>query len=112
MSDTQIPEWDLGDRLAKARRWAGLEQEDLAEDFGLTRQAISKYERGVSVPKLVVIKQWALRTKAPLEWLLDQPAAVTDPEPPKPKGRRPRGREQKAPLRSRCFADLALELAG
>ena len=68
----QVPEWSLADRLVKARRWAGLEQEDLAADFGMTHQAISKYERGLSVPKLVVIKQWAARTNVSLEWLLDK----------------------------------------
>jgi transcriptional regulator with XRE-family HTH domain len=95
MSDTApAPKWDLADRLAKARRWAGLEQEDLAEDFGMTHQAISKYERGLSIPKLVVIKQWALRTKVPVEWLLEDDAVPKNPDPPEPepKGKRPRKR--------------------
>ena len=42
----------------------------------MTHQAISKYERGLSVPKLVVIKQWAACTKVPLEWFLED-----EPEP-------------------------------
>lgn len=82
MSDTAVvPEWSLADRLIKARRWAGLEQEDLAADFGMTRQAISKWERGISVPRLVVIKQWAARCGVSLEWLLGQPVPSSSPPP-------------------------------
>ena len=38
----------FGDNLAKARKKAGLSQEELAEKMGLTRQTISKWETGVS----------------------------------------------------------------
>jgi transcriptional regulator with XRE-family HTH domain len=82
MSDTAVvPEWSLADRLIKARRWAGLEQEDLAADFGMTRQAISKWERGTSIPRLVVIKQWAARTNVSLDWLLGEPVPTSGPPP-------------------------------
>jgi transcriptional regulator with XRE-family HTH domain len=67
-----VPEWSLGDRLAKARRFAGLEQSDLADEWGLSSQVISKYERDKSVPKRVIIKAWALKTGVPLSWLLDE----------------------------------------
>jgi transcriptional regulator with XRE-family HTH domain len=47
----------------------------------MTRQAISKWERGLSVPRLVVIKQWAARTNVSLEWLLGDMAPSSSPPP-------------------------------
>ncbi len=43
---------DISDRLAKLRRDNGLNQEELAEKLGVSRQAISKWERGESAPDL------------------------------------------------------------
>ena len=40
----------FGDNLSKSRKKAGLSQEELAEKMGLTRQTISKWETGASVP--------------------------------------------------------------
>ena len=40
----------FGDNLSKSRKKAGLSQEELAEKMGITRQTISKWETGASVP--------------------------------------------------------------
>lgn len=39
---------DFGPRIAALRRQAGLSQEALAEKVGVSRQAIGKWESGVS----------------------------------------------------------------
>lgn len=39
---------DLCERLKKARENAGLSQQEVADLLGITRQSISKWERGVS----------------------------------------------------------------
>ena len=39
---------ELKDRIAAARKLAGLTQEQLGELLGVTRQAVSKWESGVS----------------------------------------------------------------
>jgi transcriptional regulator with XRE-family HTH domain len=65
----RIPVWTLGDRLRKARQDAGLEQRDLAEAMGLSPSTIGTYEKGVTPPKLLVLKAWALATGVPVEWL-------------------------------------------
>ena len=64
-----VPEWTLADRLVKARRWAGLEQEELAEKAGIARSSMSKYENGHSVPRRPVLISWALATGVSLAWL-------------------------------------------
>ena len=40
----------LGQRLQKARKESGLSQEELADQLGVSRQAVSKWENGISDP--------------------------------------------------------------
>ena len=55
MADTSLA--DFGSRLRTARKMAGLSLEDLSEKIGgaVTRQAISKYERGRMLPSPEVL---------------------------------------------------------
>ena len=64
-----VPEWTLADRLVKARKWAGLEQEELAEKADIARSSLSKYENGHAVPRRPVLISWALATGVSLAWL-------------------------------------------
>lgn len=43
---------EIANRLVKLRKEKGLSQEELAEKLGLSRQAISKWERGESSPDM------------------------------------------------------------
>ena len=38
----------LGERISQARKRAGLSQEQLGEQLGVSRQAVSKWESGLS----------------------------------------------------------------
>ena len=69
VSEGQIPEWELPDRLVKSRKSAKVSQHQMAEHLGITRQAISRYEKGTTVPKLAILRVWALRCGVPLRWL-------------------------------------------
>ena len=40
----------LGERIALARKKAGLSQEQLGDQLGVSRQAVSKWESGAAVP--------------------------------------------------------------
>ena len=42
----------LSERIYQFRRNSGLSQEQLAEKIGVSRQAISKWESGISTPEL------------------------------------------------------------
>ena len=62
--------FDLGDRLDKAMRVAGLGIDDMAEALGVSRNTIGNYRSGRTHPSKLQVKEWAVRTGAPLEWLL------------------------------------------
>lgn len=63
----------MGDRLAKARRYAGIDQADMARRLHLNRNTIGNYEndrtgpRGVPYPVLVA---WAAECGVTVAWLL------------------------------------------
>lgn len=64
-----VPEWTLGDRLRKARTWAGLTTEELAEDLDVTSRTVTNYETDHTRPRRPVVALWALRTGVAFEWL-------------------------------------------
>ncbi|HXI18753.1 MAG TPA: helix-turn-helix transcriptional regulator [Chloroflexota bacterium] len=66
-----IPTFTQADRLRKAREVAHLDQVDLADEIGISRQTVSNYETGSSHPRKIVLKAWALASGVPLEWLMD-----------------------------------------
>lgn len=78
MSDTTTLEWTLGDRLAKARRHAKLEQDDLAERIGVSRALISQWENDRSEPRYSALRIWAAACDAPLQWLMGDSASVQE----------------------------------
>jgi transcriptional regulator with XRE-family HTH domain len=48
--DSQVPAEPTGTRIAKRRHVLGLSQEELAERVGVTRDAVSAWERGKHFP--------------------------------------------------------------
>ena len=63
--------WTLGDRLRKARDAAGLNQDQLADELGISRRSITNYERGQATPIRSILIVWAMRCGVPFEWLAD-----------------------------------------
>lgn len=64
----------LSEKLYTLRKKSGLSQEQLAEHLGVSRQAISKWESGQSVPesdKLIIISNYF---KVSLDYLLKEDA--------------------------------------
>ena len=57
-------------RLRIAREEAGLDQGDLADRMGVSRNTVSNTESGKSTPQRVVINAWALATGCPVNWLI------------------------------------------
>lgn len=75
MSDTTIPTWTLGDRLAKARDDAGISQLEMSRRLNVARNTVSNWENDhVAVTKATMIA-YASITRAPLWWI-----EGTDPE--------------------------------
>ena len=64
-----IPSLTLGQRLRIAREYLGVEQQELAEIMGTSRQTVSAVERGVNQPRQLLIRAWAMATGVDREWL-------------------------------------------
>lgn len=74
---TNTPEFTLGDRLRKAREWAGLTQQELADEMGVSRKTIVNYEHGATRASKLVLRAWSLTTKVPIEWLRGEDALTS-----------------------------------
>jgi transcriptional regulator with XRE-family HTH domain len=64
-----IPTLTIGQRLRVAREYAGLEQSDIAAEFGISRGSISAFERGITPPRRVFLRAWAEITGVDSHWL-------------------------------------------
>lgn len=64
---------DLSGKIAEARKRKGLTQEQLAEKLYVTRQAVSRWERGEVVPGIDMLKLIAVVLDEPIVHLLDMP---------------------------------------
>lgn len=64
--------WTFGDRLRKARRAAGLSQQQLADAIGVKVQRLSNWEAGINEPRGLVDTAQAIEdaTTVPASWLL------------------------------------------
>ena len=73
----------LGKKLAQIRRHLGLSQDGLVRALGLsaklTRNDISKYERGVREPSLSVLLKYARASKVSVESIIDDDSDLPDP---------------------------------
>ena len=82
----RIPKFDLNDRLRKARETADLDQTQLAELIGVSRNSVSAAERGASKPRKPVLIAWAFATRVPFEWLVTGSTNNETPDPDGPGG--------------------------
>lgn len=60
----------INENIRQLRRDAGMTQEQLAEQLGVTRQTISKWENGSSVPDADVVSKMASLLDVPVNELL------------------------------------------
>lgn len=88
MAQTIVPVWTLSDRLVKARHWAGMTQEEMADDLGMHRKTLIRHERSENPPKSFILAYSAV-TGVPVAWLL----GIDDDEPD---------------VRSRCFSSAGI----
>ena len=59
----------FGVRLRQIREKMGLSQEEFGSIFGITKQAISRYERSERSPKLTVAVEFANKLNVSLSYL-------------------------------------------
>lgn len=73
-----IFEFDLADRMRKALRVSGWSVQDISAQLGVSRNTVSSWLNGRSVPSEEQLTVWAAYTRAPPEWL----QRGTPPAPP------------------------------
>ena len=86
----------LSDKIYTLRRKSGLSQEQLAEKIGVSRQAVSKWEGGLSTPELDKLKALSECFHVTLDELTGEqdpgaPSDGTAPQPDKPDSTEPGG---------------------
>ena len=75
----------LAEKLLALRTEKGLSQEDLAEQLGVSRQSVSKWETGQSVPDLDKIIKLADLFGVTVDELVREGKRPQPPQPPEPK---------------------------
>lgn len=65
-----LPVWTIGDRLVKARQFAGLSQTQMAQQLRIGRRSIVRYEASNDPPRSIVISYSAI-TAVPIWWFDD-----------------------------------------
>ena len=69
----------FADRLRMSRKEKGYSQEQLAEDLGVSRQSITKWETGTAYPKIKKLLLLSIRLEKSLDWLLfDEESELED----------------------------------
>lgn len=62
----------VGENLSALRKYAGLTQTDVANKFNYSDKAVSKWEKGESLPNIEVLKQLANFYKVSLDYLTEE----------------------------------------
>ena len=70
----------FGEKLTRLRKREGLSQESLAENLGVSRQAVSRWEQGTALPDAAKLLPCARLFRVSVEWLLDETRDMTDGE--------------------------------
>lgn len=62
-------QFGLADRLAKSLHVAGMTNLDMAKVLEVSPNTVSNYINGNTQPRKLYLREWALKTGVPLEWL-------------------------------------------
>ena len=63
---------EFGRRLASLRHQSGKKQRELADELGLTPQAVSKWERGLSCPDILILDELSSSLGVPISALFEK----------------------------------------
>lgn len=75
-----MPGFTLQDRLRKAREYAGLDQQQLADRMGVSRGTVGNAEHGKVKVRAITIRAWALACGVDATWL--EHGTTPPPRPP------------------------------
>lgn len=69
---------NIGERIRNIREAKGFNQKDIANELGITVQAISQYETGVRIPRMLILKGIARTLNVSLNDLLEEKTEKTE----------------------------------
>lgn len=72
---------DIHDRMRKALRVSDVSVQEVAEAVGINRNAVSAWLNGRSKPNDIQLKKFAMRTGAPIKWLVEGEISESAPNP-------------------------------
>jgi transcriptional regulator with XRE-family HTH domain len=75
---TTEPATPLGEAIRRLRRERNLSQQDLADKLGMTNNAVSQFERGVTVPGVYTLIELAAALDVTYGVLFDEPLALAE----------------------------------
>lgn len=64
-----VPQFEISDRVRKAREYSGMTQGRLAESVGMSRTTLARIEQGLSTPRRPALIALAMATGVDLTWL-------------------------------------------
>ncbi len=71
----------LSEKICYCRKKEGLSQEALAEQIGVSRQAVSKWETGEATPEVGKLSLLAQALHVSVDWLLSEDEPEAEPQP-------------------------------
>ena len=74
-------QFGLADRLAKSLHVAGMTNLDMAKVLEVSPNTVSNYINGNTQPRKLYLREWALKTGVPLEWLKTGIDTTENPHP-------------------------------
>lgn len=74
-------EMDIHDRMRKALRVADVSVQEIADAVGINRNSVSAWLNGRAKPSELQLKKFAMRTGAPLGWLVSGDIKAPAPSP-------------------------------
>ena len=61
--------WTIADRLRVSRQHTGLDRESFADQVGISRNTVGRYEKGSVKPNRIYVNAWAAFTGFDPDWL-------------------------------------------
>ena len=65
---SNLPDWDVADRMRKSLRHAGLGVQEMADYLDVDRSTVSTWINGRIEPSTKTVRAWAMRTGIAYEW--------------------------------------------
>lgn len=71
MTDRPYTDRDIGRRIKAMRKRRGLTQGGLADVFGISRTAVSQWERGMTLPTIETLERVAAVLRTSIEYITE-----------------------------------------